>query len=130
MKSLPLAAVALLMVGGPALAHHPFASEFDANAPVTLTGTVEGVNWNNPHVNFRVAVKDNSGETRNWTFQAASPATLQKKGWTKTTLKEGEKITMQGYRAKSEPFVAAARMISLPNGKKLSSASNDGGPQT
>jgi hypothetical protein len=37
---------------------------------------------------------------------------------------------VKGYRAKSDPFVATARMIEMPNGKQLSSADDDdGGPK-
>jgi hypothetical protein len=131
MKIVSFAAVGLLMATVPALAHHPFASEFDANAPVILTGKVTRVEWTDPHVLLHVAVNDPGGQTRNWSLEAASPAALEKKGWTKTMLKEGDQITVRGYRAKSEPFTGAARSIELPGGKKLPSGDDDdGGPKT
>jgi hypothetical protein len=121
---------ALLLVAGPALAHHPFASEFDAQAPLTLSGAVTQVVWSEPHVYVHVDVKDPGGQTRNWNLELASPVMLTGKGWSKDTLKQGEVITVKGYRAKSEPFVAAARTIEMPSGKKLSSGDDeDGGPK-
>jgi hypothetical protein len=55
---------------------------------------------------------------------------LAQKGWTKESLKIGEVITMKGYRAKSEPFTASARMIEMPGRKQMSSADDDdGGPK-
>jgi len=55
---------------------------------------------------------------------------MQKKGWRSDTLKAGQEITVQGYRAKSQPFVAAARVIVLPDGKSMSAADDDdGGPK-
>ena len=125
-----IGSTALLLAAGPALAHHPFASEFDLQAPLTLSGPVTQVEWNEPHVYVRVDVKDPSGQTRNWNFELASPAMLTRKGWSKDTLKQGEVITVKGYRAKSEPFAAAGRMIQMPGGKQLSSADDDdGGPK-
>lgn len=114
MRTATFATLGLLVAATPAFAHHPFASEFDANAPLSLTGKVTQVDWNDPHVMVHVAINDASGQTRNWSFEAASPQMLEGKGWTKTTLKDGDQITVQGYRAKSEPFVAAARVIELP----------------
>jgi Family of unknown function (DUF6152) len=125
-----LSGATFLFIAGPALAHHPFDSEFDVQAPMTVSGPVTRVDWSEPHVYVHVDVKDPSGQTRNWNFELASPALLTRKGWSKDALKQGETITIKGYRAKSEPFVAAGRMIEMPNGKQLSSADDDdGGPK-
>jgi len=98
---------------------------------VRLNGTVTKLDWTDPHVVVQLAVVDAGGQARTWNCEAASPSVMQKKGWQKDTLKEGQQITVQGYRAKSEPFVAAARVIVLPGGKSLSSADDDdGGPAT
>jgi hypothetical protein len=98
----------VLLAAVPALAHHPFSAEFDAQAPLTLSGIVTKVNWANPHVYVDVDAKDPNGQTRNWTLELAGPAMLARKGWTKDSLKIGEVITMKGYRAKSEPFTTSA----------------------
>jgi hypothetical protein len=125
-----LAGLGVLFAVGPAFAHHPFNSEFDAQAPLTLSGTVTRVDWTDPHVYVHIDAKDQNGQTRNWSLELASPAMLAGKGWTKDSLKQGEAITMKGYRAKSEPFVVAARMIEMPGGKQMSAADdNDGGPK-
>ena len=125
-----MAGFAFLLAAAPAFAHHPFESEFDAQAPLTLSGTVTRVEWVEPHVSVRVDAKDASGQTRNWNLELASPAMLTRKGWSKDTLKQGEVITVKGYRAKSEPFTASARVVEMPDRKQLSSADDDdGGPK-
>jgi hypothetical protein len=130
MKPSTIAVVGMIIAAGPAFAHHPFASEFDANAPVRLTGKVTQVNWSNPHVKIRMIASTAAGN-QNWTLEAASPAELGRKGWTRNTLKTGDQITVDGYRAKSEPMTAAARVIALPDGKQLSAADDkDGGPKS
>jgi hypothetical protein len=120
----------VLVAAVPALAHHTFAAEFDAQAPLTLSGIVTKVDWANPHVYVRVDAKDPNGQTRNWTLELAGASVLARKGWTKESLKIGEVITMKGYRAKSEPFTASARMIEMPDRKQMASADDDdGGPK-
>jgi len=130
MKVPTIAVVGMIVAAGPAFAHHPFASEFDASAPVRLTGTVTQVEWSNPHVRIHMTANAAAGN-QSWTLEAASPADLGRKGWTRNTVKTGDQITVEGYRAKSEPMTAAARVIELPDGKKLSAADdNDGGPKS
>jgi Family of unknown function (DUF6152) len=130
MKIASFAALGLLILAAPAFAHHPFASEFDASAPVNLTGKVTKVDWKEPHVVFHVAVADPGGQIRDWSLKAASPAMLERKGWTKATLKEGDQVTVRGYRAKSQPFMGTARSVELPGGKKMPTADDgDGGPK-
>jgi Family of unknown function (DUF6152) len=128
MKVPTIAVVGMIVAAGPAFAHHPFASEYDASAPVHLTGKVTRVEWSNPHVKIHMIVSTSTGD-QNWTLEAAGPAELGQKGWTRNTLKAGDQVTIDGYRAKSKQLIAAARTVELPGGKNLSAADDkDGGP--
>lgn len=104
---------------GPAVAHHSFATQYDADQPVTLTGVVTKVEWMNPHARFYVDVKDDSGNVTNWNLELASPNVLTRNGWSRTSLKEGDEVTVEGSRARSGAHMANARTVTLADGKQV-----------
>jgi hypothetical protein len=67
---------AALAAGVPALAHHSFASEFDANRPVEVVGVVKEMRFSNPHSWIYITVKTDSGEIQDWAFEGAAPNAL------------------------------------------------------
>lgn len=114
------AAIALLLLlMAPASAHHAFASEYDVNKLVTVSGTVTAFNWTNPHAWLYVDVKDQNGEVTNWGLEMGSPGGLARRGWKKEDVKEGDLVTVDGYAAKDGRNVANARTVTLPDGRKL-----------
>jgi len=103
--------------------NHPMAGEFDAKAPVTLTGTVTQLDWSDPHVVLHVDAKENGGDLKHWRVEMGTLDEMEDNGWTETTLKQGDRITVQGNRAKSEANFASARTVETSAGKKLSAKS-------
>ena len=110
---------ALLLATLRLAAHHAFAAEYDANKRVAVSGTVTEFKWTNPHVWVYLDTKDAGGSVTRWSFEMGSPAGLQRRGWTKTELKEGDQIIVEGFGAKDGRNVANAGAVTLPSGRKL-----------
>jgi hypothetical protein len=123
-----LAALAVATAAAPAAAHHSFAAQYDANSPVTLKGVVTKVEWTNPHARFYINVTDASGQIVNWNLELASPNYLKRAGWSSTSLKEGDEVTVEGSLARSGANMANARLVTFPDGKRVFARSaQDGG---
>jgi hypothetical protein len=118
-KTLWAAASALLLATMRMSAHHAFAAEYDANKRVTVSGTVTRFEWTNPHVWLYVDGTDESDKITSWSFEMGSPNGLLNRGWRSPELKKGDKVTVEGYRAKDGRNVANAGTITMPDGRKL-----------
>ena len=119
MRKILSAVVLSLSMATDAWAHHAFAAEYDVNKVVTIAGTVTKFEWSNPHCWIYVRATDESGNVVDWGFEMGSPNGLLHRGWMKGALKEGDRITVDGYAAKDGRRVANARYVRMPNGQKL-----------
>jgi len=115
---LTLAGVALMLAAIPMAAHHSFAAEYDAAATVTLKGVVTKVEWANPHVYIYIDVKDETGKVVNWFTEGYPPNMLTRTGFTRDIVKDGDTITITGYRARNNASRAAARELTTSEGAK------------
>jgi hypothetical protein len=108
---------------GVAQAHHAFAAEFDAKAPVLLRGKVTKVEWINPHAWIHMLVEDAGKPPQPWMVEGGTPNTLLRAGIDRNSLKPGEEIIVRGYQSKDklcEPACKAnGRDVTLANGQKL-----------
>jgi hypothetical protein len=114
----------------PSFAHHSVSAEFDLSKRITLEGRVTKIEWMNPHVYLYVDVNA-EGKTANWACETAGPNTLARQGWSRSSLKIGDRITVVGYKARDGSYVASAREIVMANGRKVFVGSPyDGAPQS
>jgi len=114
--------------GGRVLAHHSFAAEFDITKSVTLTGKITKIEWTNPHAFLFIDVADKqTGAVTNWEIEMGSPNGLTRLGWTRTLLKPGDEVTVDGSLGRNKANLANARSVVMTaTGKKLGAASSEG----
>jgi hypothetical protein len=113
----------LLSVPAPVFAHHGFAVEFDQNNPLTLSGVVTKMEFENPHIYFYVDVKGKDGKVANWAFEGGPPNVIYRRGWRKDTLKPGDVVTVKGFRAKDGSHLGACSTVTLADGRELNAGS-------
>ena len=113
------AGAGLLMLGLPAIAHHSFAAEYDSKKKIELKGVVTKFEWTNPHAHFYVDVTAPDGKVANWNLELASPNMMQRKGWTRHSLKQGDFVVVVASLAKDGTNTASADTIQKSDGTKL-----------
>jgi len=121
-----VAVLSLIPAAVPVLAHHSFAAEYDANKPITITGTVTRLEWMNPHARFYVDVKEPDGRISHWNFELGAIPVLVKQGWRRDSLKPGDEVTVEGSRAKDGSMTGNARTVKLADGRRVFGGSSGG----
>jgi hypothetical protein len=98
-------------------AHHGGAA-FDQRQTITFNGTVTEMSFTNPHILIYWDVVRN-GTTEKWSGWLTAPTKLQRAGWTKTTLKPGDKIVVSGRPHKGGNHILQINKLVAPDGKEL-----------
>jgi hypothetical protein len=113
---LGIAAASLSAV--PAFAHHSFAM-FEMDKNVTLEGTIREVQWTNPHIFIQLLAKDPAtGKDVEWSIEGDSPNVLTRRGWTRKSLKAGDKVVLEIHPLKKGTYGGALATASV-NGQRI-----------
>ncbi len=107
-----------LAVAGPALAHHSTAM-FDMEHQVDLNGTVKDFQWTQPHTWIVFLVPNASGGADEYGIEGMSPSYLGRNGWSKRTLKAGDKVTLTIHPLKDGRKGGFNSSVTFPDGKVM-----------
>ena len=120
MKKLSLVVLSLALLWAvPAVAHHSFAAEFDASAPITLKGKLTKMEWLNPHGWLHVDVTGEDGNVVSWAIEVGGPNALIRRGLRQTDFPIGSELIIEGYRAKNGSPTASGDTVTFADGKNF-----------
>ena len=133
MKKLTLALCGLglaMAAAAPAIAHHSFAM-FDAGKMYVWEGEVVKYDWRNPHSHIIIRVPPGAKDPNTvgtWDIEGAAPNIMARQGWSKSTYKPGDKITVVGQPLR-DGSKGGSLYYALKDGKRLyHDVNRNGGP--
>lgn len=118
-----------LMASGLLQAHHSLAGVYDMKAEKEIAGTVEKVQFVNPHGSLTIAVKNPDGTATDWVFTLGSATALAGRGVGKTgpnALHFGDAITVKCIPAKDGNPLGFLKSITYADGHTV--VVSGGGP--
>ena len=114
---LALGTVVIVAAATPLSAHHSW--PVDNSRAITVSGTVTGYDWANPHVMIGLDVKTADGKVEKWNVGGPSTSRMAGNGWDKSTLKAGDVITATGYRFSDGQNILRLEKIVMAGGKEM-----------
>ena len=113
--------IAVLLTASAAYAHHSNAA-FDGDKVMVLKGTVTEWKWSNPHVWIYLSVEDEKGGKADWAIEGRTPGPLLRSGWSKSSLKIGDVITIDFSPAKDGTRTGLLTRVTRADGTVLGQA--------
>jgi Family of unknown function (DUF6152) len=111
--------LAVLFHTVPAQSHHSNVA-YEVTKVITVTGVVREFQWVNPHTFVHLVVEDGKGGKVEWAAEGRAPGILLRAGWTKSSLKPGEKVTIDMSPAKDGSKTSIIARVTKADGTILS----------
>ena len=109
---------ASLTVGSLPLSAHHGTAEYDNTKTISLQGTVTALQYLNPHALILFTVKDDKGQTAEWTAELQSPNLLSRRGWSRSTLKPGDQVIITGRPVKNGAKAMTGQKVVFTDGRE------------
>lgn len=119
-------ALGLLGLAGMSQAHHSGAP-FDTEREIEVSGVVEHWHWQNPHAWLRLVAEDEAGNEVEWNIEATSPNILLRQGWRRSTLQEGDDVTVLIHPMRDGSAGGSLLGARLADGTELGAPPGSGG---
>jgi hypothetical protein len=107
-----------LVLATTATAHHS-ASAFDSTKEVVMKATVVAWRWTSPHCMLLFDVTDETGKVTHWTAETSNPTDMGRRGWTRTSVKAGEVLTVSVQPARNGAPIGRVLNVTLADGQTL-----------
>jgi hypothetical protein len=120
----------LIVCAMPAIGHHAFSAEFDADKSIDLQGAVTKIKWVNPHSWLYFDVKESDGAVTNWGVEFGAPNQLARIGLKKSDVAPGTQVRIKGYRAKNGGPFGYSVTVTLPDGRAFQTGGAQDAPAT
>ncbi len=111
--------LAVIGFSAAAYGHHSFTAEFTAEETARLEGVVSEVWFRNPHVRYIFTVTDEDGNEERWDARGSPVVWLARKGWTKDSIKVGDKVTFYGFLGIDGRRMLSIMTVTLEDGTEL-----------
>jgi hypothetical protein len=114
-----LAVCGLLMAAVPVAAHHALVAQYDMDKPIEITGTLNKMEFINPHSMLHLDVKNPNGTVTTWVFQTTNAGSLRSRGLARNALQQGASYTIKGFAARNGNPMGFLRVLVFPDKKEM-----------
>ena len=114
-----LVSAGVLLCASPAQSHHSNVA-YEVTKVITVTGVVKEFRWVNPHTWLYLTIDDGKGGKVEWAAEGRAPSVLLRAGWTRSSLKGGETVTVDLSPAKDKTPTGIIARVTKADGTILS----------